>query len=413
MAIVKNFWLKNQSKKLAGAVIYQAMGQTRSRELAASVSNPRTIDQMNQRVKWGNLVNFYRANRGWMKFAYETKKENQSEYNKFMSLNVTASQIYLPKTIAAGGGCIVNDYIMTQGSLPSIECIDYGSGWKTNIVLQNTDEWDATLTVGEFSRNVLENNPAIREGDQLSFVRFTQQTNSTTGVPFIIVRKYEIIINSNDVRRYADFMPLDYVGWDESANEEWLAVFNSGNAGGFCMILSRTIGGKTYVSTQKIVVANNAAMIQAYSSSAAFQAAVDSYGESTEPFLTSTTASTDENAPILPSIVSVKIGTVTKVPGEQWYPVGDLSSKTIEVVFSEVMAGSNPGLQLSLLKGAEAPDISIDNVTLSNNKLTATLPSGLNTYADYAMANIRADIGDNAYRAVFPIPNAATIEGLE
>ena len=103
MAIVQTMWMTGTKKKLGGTVLYQAMGQTRQRELAAEISNPRTTQQMTQRVKWSNLVNLYRANRSWMKYAFETKKTNQSEYNKFMSLNVAASAIYLPKNVAAAG----------------------------------------------------------------------------------------------------------------------------------------------------------------------------------------------------------------------------------------------------------------------------------------------------------------------
>ena len=69
MAIVTSMWLKGTKQKLGGSVLYQAMGQTRQRELAANVANPRTNSQMQQRTRWANLVNFYRVNAGWMKFA--------------------------------------------------------------------------------------------------------------------------------------------------------------------------------------------------------------------------------------------------------------------------------------------------------------------------------------------------------
>jgi hypothetical protein len=264
MAIVNNLWLRSSKKRLAGTVIYQAMGQTRQRELAVEVSNPRTIAQMTQRVKWSNLVAFYRANKYWMKYAYETKQRNQSEYNKLMSLNVATSPIYLPKHVAAAGGCVCAPYIITQGSLPSIEMTDdSGQRWVSNIVLDNDYEMNSP-SVAAFSEMLIRLNPAIRQGDQLSFVRITQQTNGQTGVPYIVVREYELIVDVNGAGDVFDFLPTGYIDSTEASTDCRLCVNNSGNAGGFALILSRTTGGKTYVSSQRIIVANNTAIINAY-----------------------------------------------------------------------------------------------------------------------------------------------------
>ena len=414
MAIVQNFWLKNQKKRLAGAVIYQAMGQTRSRELAASVSNPRTQSQMNQRVKWSNLVNFYRANSSWMKFAYETKKTNQSEYNKFMSLNVANSRIYLPKGLASQGACIVDAYQMTQGSLASIEITEIGNGWKTNIYLDTWQGYDQNVTIAEMSQSILAANPAIREGDQLSFLRFTQQTNAQSGVPFVIVRKYEVIINSSDYRRFYDFMPFDYVVFDGNAQGGWLQIEDSGNAGGWLMVLSRTVGGKTYVSTQSIVVANNDTLINAYSSSNALQTAIDSYGESAEPFLTSTTAEEDAQAGTRPSILSVKFGSTTYTPGQRAVVSVEQGSIAVEVAFSQSMSTATFDSMklLGYVEGEEwEVEVTSTHAEFDGNLLQATFTSA--SAVEVVLHEILVETTTDDYRAVFPITNADTIHGLE
>lgn len=339
MAIVNNFWLKDQTKQLAGAVIYQAMGQTRSRRLAESVYNPRTEAQMNQRVKWSNLVNFYRANANWMKYAYETRKTNQSEYNKFMSLNVTDSRIFLTKQQAAAGACVVYPYLITQGSLPSIETIAYTGGWQSNIVLDDDTQIFTGMTVAQFSQNVLRNNPGIQEGDQLSFIRFTQLTNSDTGVPYVVVRKYEILIKSNGTGLLSDYMPTSYIDSNESSSDCRLVVKDSGNAGGFALILSRTIGGKTYVSSQRIVIANNAALITAYSSSTQLAAAIASYGESTEAFLSSTTANGAPTAPVANAITYVSSDGENYIPGTVYTDLPGMAGNDLEVHFAQDVTG--------------------------------------------------------------------------
>lgn len=413
MAIVKNFWLKNQSKKLAGAVIYQAMGQTRSRELASEVSNPRTVDQMSQRVRWSNLVNFYRANKSWMKFAYETKPNNRTDYNQFMSLNAGSSNIYLPKSLANQGACIVSNYKMTQGSLASIETVPWQDGWQTNLFIPNSFTDLSTATVAEFAQALISMNPAIREGDQLSFIRLTQQTNASTGVPFVIVRKYEVILKTDDLRFLRDFLPLQYFDFDVFQDGKRLLVVDSGQAGGFLLILSRTVGGKTYVSTQSVVVANNDALITQYSSASALQEAIDSYGESSEPFLTSTTAETDSQAPVIPSVVSVKLDDTTYTPMSIVYPVSVDSQTELQVTMSEALGGDVAGATVTFVKGGVENVVQFEGVSRQGSTQVFQPAGQIVGLEDAALADIRFSQGGTDYRAVFVVPNAATIGGLE
>lgn len=413
MAIVNNFYLRNQKKKLAGAVYYQAMGQTRSRELRTEISNPRTQAQMEQRTKWANLVNFYRVNAPWMKYAYETKKRNQSEYNKFMSLNVPSARIYLPKSIASQGGCVVDAYQMTQGSLASIEFSKVDPFWISNIILPDTFDLSELSTVGEVSAAILQMNPAVREGDQLSFIRLTQQVNSNTGVPFVVVRKYEVIINSNDFRPFYDFMPADYVTATDATGTFSLAIEDSGNAGGFLLILSRTIGGKTYVSTQSIIVANNDALIAQYSSAAAQQAAIDSYGESEDAFLTTTAANENEQAAVTPSIVAVSVDGVARNVGESFYPAGDIGGAAVRVQFSQVPQGQVNGASMDLHRAGQSTTVSLTQATISGGVVSAFVPDEFTAYENWAVADIKVQVGETVYRAPFLVPNEATIGGLE
>lgn len=298
MALVNNMWLRGTKKRIGGTVYYQAMGQTRHRELAAEVSNPRTISQMNQRVKWANLVAFYRANQSWMKYAFETKKTNQSEYNKFMSLNVTASPIYLTKQQASVGSCVCYPYIVTQGSLPSIEVQSYENEYQTNLYLSSALKMDEGVSVAVLAQDLIDMNPGLRAGDQISLIRVTQQVNADTGFPYIIVRKYEMLLNLQEQQPWNNFLPSDIIGASTEGNRDLVAVFGNDRSGGFAMILSRTIGGKTYVSSQRIVAVNNDSLIEAYSSQAQLAEAIASYGESEDAFLSTISANINQGASV-------------------------------------------------------------------------------------------------------------------
>lgn len=411
MAIVSSMWLKGAKKRLGGTVIYQAMGQTRQRELAAEVSNPRTESQMGQRVKWANLVNLYRANRSWMKYAYETKKSNQSEYNKFMSLNVADSRIYLTKPIANAGGCVVDAYMVTQGSLPSIEFVPTNNGYfRSNIEIGNLTNLN-TVSVKEFSDRVVELNPAIRYGDQLSFIRMTQMTNATTGVPYVVVREYEVIIDTNNLLPLSDYLPLDYITtW--GSDSHFLAVGTAtGRSGGFAMILSRTISGKTYVSSQRVIPVAMEAYIEAFSSSAALQAAIDSYGVSEDAFLSSTYAAQDNQATTMLALLYAELDVVdgTFAAGSRFVVPVLSGGAILSVYFNSSITAAASEIKL----GTNAGDFVLDGLNRGSNFVEGSIPEATGTMQNVVIMYVEVTLDSLTYRIDFLIRNEDTIPGIE
>lgn len=410
MAIVQNFWLKGASKRLAGAVIYEAMGQTRARRLAESVTNPRTEAQMNQRVKWANLVNLYRVNSNWMKYAYETKKTTQSEYNKWMSLNVTNSRIYLTKQLAAAGACVVDAYTITQGSLPSIENIMGETGvYLTNIYTSNISNLTET-TVSTFTQTVLQNNPGIREGDQISLIRLSQQTNGDNGIPYVIQRRYELVLSSTNSRMVTDYLPSEIVNVIGNGTGQVLGLSLGSRVGGFAWILSRTIAGKTYVSTQSIVPVNNGALISLYSSDAAYRAAIESYGSAEDAFLSSASANTSSGAAIPPAIVRIEIKEVPYTVGSRVEGLSLANENTISAIFNQPVPQAQGDIILNTNKGTIKA--SIDEVVGSS--VDAIFTGIVGTLTDVVVYDILVD--DTSFgqvRAQFAIRNSDSQGGLE
>lgn len=399
MAIIENMWLRKSRKRVAGAVLYQAMDQTRMRELAKTVSNPRTQSQMNQRVKWSQLVNFYRANGQWMKYAYETKKAAQSEYNKFMSLNVSNSQVYFTKAQAAAGSCVVCPYIMTQGSLPSIEFTAEAGSWPSNIYFPAGSTLLSTTTIAEFSQKMISQNPAIRQGDQLSFIRFTQMFNGDTGNPYVIVRKYEMIVDQTSQALVGSYLPLDYINILSVGSLPQLGVVDSGNAGGFLMCLSRTTGGRTYVSSQSIITTRMDSILTTYGSDAQLAAAIASYGENADAFLSSTQANTDSQAPTPVAIVGFEVNGNIYVPGERIPMLGTLvAGDEVTILFNDdISAETIQVVQLSTNLGATA----LINPRIEGAQVIATVGSGATYSQGEYLAQIFVRTSTNLYLAIF------------
>lgn len=400
MAIVNNLWLKGSSKKLAGTVIYQVNGQTRQRELAAKVNNPRTTSQQTQRVKWANLVNFYRVNRSWMKYAYESKKPTQSEYNKLMSLNVTNSPIFLTKQAAASGATVVAPYVMTQGSLPSIQLTNSNAGLLTNLFLPSGFTISQTSTIGEVSSALLESNPSLQAGDQISFIRFVQLVNETTGYPYVIVRKYEVLLLRNSVDIWDNYIPVEFFSNRTVEGVNTVAVNNGDEIGGVLMVLSRTISGKTYVSTQSIVLVNNEAIYDQYSGQAALDAAILSYGSEEDAFLSTDESNFAENEQISLVPLAAIINGVSYPARSYVGRMENVEGKRLEVEFNGAVGFQAPTVYVDSTQASNGT-AQQSNITVSGNRVIIPEVSAGSVLDDSIIRAIRVVDSGKEYQITF------------
>lgn len=338
MAISSSLFTRGMKQRLGGAVFYQQAGRTIARELAANVSNPQTPLQMSQRVKWSNLVSFYRANKSWMKKAFETKKRTQSDYNKFMSVNTAMSDIYLTKAQAAAGGCVVAAYRVSEGSLPPVEVYKLDTGnMGTDLFLPTDFVLTDNMTIGEISTALLQSNPGLRMGDQLSFIRETMTSTSNANIPYVQTRVYEIVLEPQSTRLFADYFPAELMSYAIIDNKSRLCVINNGNAGGFTFVVSRTTGGKTQVSTQTLTLLNMDYYIKVFTSSVQKEAAINSYGVGDDVFLESRVYFPANTDTITLGIVGLKFENEDVFPDTQLYQVGDFDGGEITIVTNEAV----------------------------------------------------------------------------
>lgn len=290
MAILKNVVMRGASQRLGGIVLYTRSGETIARELAPSVSNPRTRVQMQQRVKLANVVSMYKANKSWMAGAFEDKSEKETDYNAFVRFNLTDSKVALTKDAAAAGAGVVAPYKVSSGSIAEIEQEGSQTGVRTNlytgalIISQST-------TIAQLSAALIANNNGIVKGMQLSLIVNIQRQNEVTGRPYIIVRTYEIIIDETSTKLLTDYIPL---GLLETLDLEGRPLFFNGSSlgdGAATFILSHTVSGKTRVSTQTLRFYGNQSIYSIYTSAIAVESAIRSYGSNETRFLDSSEAS--------------------------------------------------------------------------------------------------------------------------
>ena len=388
-------WLRGAKKKLGGTVLYTQGGRTLQRELAPEVKNPKTPAQMGQRVKWANLVAFYRANAGWMPKAFENKKATQSDYNKFMSLNASRSRIYLTKEQARQGACVVDSYQVSDGSLQPVDIFPSAQDWVTNLYLTGLDKLDATTSVAAFSTALLASNAGLRSGDQLSFIRATQLFNNTTDIPYVQVRAYELLINEQGGGLVKDFWPVELIALGQLQDTPALMVKNNNKQGGFALIVSRTQGGRVLVSPSQVTQVNMADVINQYSSSAALQAAIDSYGQGDEVFLDSKGANAIGQQPTTLSITEIRSfdGTLSVVAGGANDFADTKWADGVQVIFNQNLKGN----------------VELVKVTINNNDTASSAPSSVKGNAVIAEYNLYQASGVTESS---PMKVEVTIEGV-
>ena len=315
MAKVKSGGIRNLIGRVGGNVYYMNKGQNIARELAPAISNPQTAAQQEQRMRWANLVSFYRANQPWMKRgAFESKKQTWSDYNAFVSANSKISPVFLTKGEAEQGGAVVAPYVITKGSLPSVALFSWEG---QNVFCSDLYVGDLTITgsttAAELSAALRENNNGLQEGDQISFILNIQGSNPD-GVPFITARYYEFIIDSSDNRTLSDIGLEGVIIDDTYEDMQRLCFAHDGAVCGGAIIVSRTSSGSIKVSTQSLVLtASMETYLAGYTSDAALQRAARSYGENDPNFLAAGYSGKASNVavPTEQGVLSVVIGNRT------------------------------------------------------------------------------------------------------
>lgn len=366
MAVLKNLVMRGASQRLGGMVLYQLKGQTLARELAPAVSNPRTPAQMDNRVRLQNVVSVYRANKNWMPGAFENKKERESDYNAFVSANLSTSQVAFTKEQAAAGAAVAAPYKISSGSIPSIEQQVTDSVLITNLYLGNMDITPAT-TVSEFAAALIANNNGIVQGMQLSLILNIQQVNQATGIPYIITRAYEVLLNPSSSDLLSDYIPGNMLSAGAGEGSPLTADLSEQGNGAASFILSHTVSATTHVSEQSMIMYGSLTVYNSYTSADAITQAVASYGENQVNFLDSNSAQNSSSVPLAVGISAMSYQQALYTAGSE--VPGPLDTE-VSMLFYLTQAAV----------GGTLSDVSLRNVGLDETVVlqsTTLQPSGL------------------------------------
>ena len=240
----------------------------------------RTYAQQLRRVMWSNLVNQFRAIAFWQPRAYENIRAGQTDYNKFMSLNVNAATLPLTKQMASDGATIITPVIVSQGSLPSPVTLVKDDAFVIDLIGDDTAA-SAMATVGDFSKIVIQYNPNFLAGDALCFVGARNWVD-LSDTPRASCDYVEVVLNPNDTTPLTSLGAGFSLGWDSTEqqfNFYWSRSTDQPVVAGTCIHTRRNVSSLA-VSTEKLVMLSED-IIEMYSGEEWLQECIDSYGVST------------------------------------------------------------------------------------------------------------------------------------
>lgn len=277
----KNNMLLGYARGKVGDLVFaRRLGQQTTRAYNSNPKDAKTRSQVTQRVKVANVIAMYRALKNICNHSFEGLDVGQTSYSAFVKANLTGNKVSLTKEAASFGACVVAPYLISRGSLPSIQVEGTGADAVTNIAVGNLTI-SGTTTIGQFADALVANNAGIEYGDQLTYVSLVQQTDANSGYPVVVAGIYEVTLNSASTDKIRDFIPE--VG--SSVKNGFLAHGALIGRGGFAWILSRKqTGSSLMVSTQRLVLTSPDVYDQ-FATADANTRAISSYGFTMEPIL--------------------------------------------------------------------------------------------------------------------------------
>ena len=284
MAVTRNNLSMKMNGKVGAYSFYTSTGGRQVARIANNSSNygetaKRTVAMQTRRSRWGNLVSFYSANKDLMARAYERKAANISDYNRFMQLNIPLASVSLVKDDFMRGMAILQEYVIADGSLPEIDVAEVQEDGCVFNLLTKIDGEFADKTIGQISVDLLDNNPQLQQGDQLTFVSYT---NAGTTPSTIRIYRYlcEMTI---DTKSAVSFGTLKYANM-VAGNGLKVVLAGDGDVFGQAIIHSRSVGGSLLVSRAKITL-NSDTLVRQFSAPEAVKKAIDSYGVDADKLL--------------------------------------------------------------------------------------------------------------------------------
>lgn len=253
----------------------QVIRQRRNNSNYGSTAS-RTRAQMVRRVKWGNLVNQFRAMKSWQPKAYDSKLAGQTDYNIFMKLNINRAAVALTKEMSEAGCCVVDAYQVSRGSIPPVALAweDGPDTYITSIVL--TEAITNSTTIGDLATDIIANNPQFVDKDNLAIIKYENWEEPRVEWPYARTVYAEITLDKSSTELVKDIPNIGASLSMSSGNN--LAIAPQGTVEVGCVVIhTRKDAQQLFVSSQEVVL-NSDTLVQKYTGAEWTEQCILTYG---------------------------------------------------------------------------------------------------------------------------------------
>lgn len=279
--MAKGNMLMGYSRGSVGDVTFARIkGQQIARARNRNPKNPKTNKQSIQRGRFAAAVKFYtRGNQNYYKYAYENKRQVESDYNAFMRENVRRAPAISREAFNNYDYPVFAPFLMAKGSLtPFVNSIADG---KIIVDLGVAAPTSMPATVAELTA-VLVENEAFKAGDIITLVTINSNFSGTypsaagtgEGKPQWDIK--QIILDSTVTDTLADTLGVEAVSQDGAlvlTDVEGTTLL-SGTYAAFTCVHTRNTDGGLKASTQELVLNTAAAAAYEAGYDASYKAAV-------------------------------------------------------------------------------------------------------------------------------------------
>lgn len=244
-----------------------------------TIANPKTTSQASQRMKMTPACNFYRALQHILNHSWQGVQYEGPSHARFMKLALSMKSGF-PYVEKGSMNPVPGSYQISQGGLAPIS-VSYGDDLLTIGVNMGSGNYTDESTIGFISTQMLANNSALAEGDQLTFVL-------AIGEPgyFFRYRTARFVIDTKNTATWAEWLAAEWVagvdllqiGVSVDGEENKSLYVDGGAISAFAVIVSRPPVGKSGAwqrSNTYMTVREDVKLY--YGSDSALQAALASY----------------------------------------------------------------------------------------------------------------------------------------
>lgn len=277
--------LMSQMRGKVGDLVFTRLaGEQITRSRNRHPKNPQTIKQMAQRAALATCVEFFtRGQRNLFKFAFESKKPGESDYNAFVRANIANVPVMSHKDLRANAP-VFGSFIMSQGSLPSVD-LNYDDDYKDGGLVVGALTKDAdSLTIGDVSSAII-NKYGLQDGDIITIVKLV----STGSVVFPDYSGIEVegsffssiadqrwvlgqfTLNSKDTALIRPLGLFDFSAFEPGDDVLLLRstyfgmdAFDTTSPSAVAVVVSRNTADGVKVSTSVLKLSETAAKVKAY-----------------------------------------------------------------------------------------------------------------------------------------------------